>query len=102
MDLAEFLELTEKEIAGLTKRDVIPAVGKGQYNLFESIKAYIRHLRENAANSENRIDRLVLRPDFFDENRIDKLVLPPDFFETPREKNAATRQTEKTGKSGKR
>ena len=54
-DLAEFLELTEKEIAGLTKRDVIPAVGKGQYNLFESIKAYIRHLRENAANSENRI-----------------------------------------------
>jgi hypothetical protein len=25
------------------------------------------------------------------------LVLPPDFFETPREKNAATRQTGKSG-----
>jgi phage terminase Nu1 subunit (DNA packaging protein) len=46
--LAKMLELTDRRIRDLSQRGVLNRIGRGQYNLAESVTAYIRHLRNDS------------------------------------------------------
>ena len=56
--LAEVLNLSERRIQQLVKKDIIPTPEKGKYLLIESIKAYINYL-QNLSNS--RIEEIHLQ-----------------------------------------
>lgn len=47
--VARVLDLSERQVYDLVRRGIIPRARPGKYDLFACIRAYVRHIREQAA-----------------------------------------------------